>query len=233
MLSLDEIIFDEEPHTYTFRGRRYDSVTQVIQLAGLGYDWSVVPQDRLEYAQRRGRLVHMACHYIDDGDLKLESVAEEIRGYVEAYFLFRAECAIKPIAVEKKMVSEAMGLAGTPDLVCFLRGQRVVIDRKTSQIMSKSMGLQTAGYKALWNALFPNTPIRERYGLRLEKTGKYKLFPHDDYEDDLAFFEAISHARSIKRMEGWIKKYGHISRPGQLRPETSAGVGHEVGLGAV
>lgn len=204
----DEILFDEEPHTYTYRGKVYDSVTQIIRLAGLGDDFSAVSQDRMEYAQRRGRMVHVACHYHNEGDLNMDSIAEEIRPYVEAYVLFRKECPIKPIAMERRMVNVGLAIAGTPDLVCFLRAQRVVIDYKTCQHMSKSMGLQTAGYQMIWNTNFPNIPIRERYGLRLERNGKYKLIPHEDPEDEACFVNAISHARSVRRMASWTKKYG-------------------------
>lgn len=207
MLSLDEILFEEEQHTYTYRGKRYDSVTQVIRLAGLGDDFSMVSEDRMEYAQRRGRMVHMACHYYDEGDLVMDSIAPEIKGYVEAYVKFREKRQLTPVAIEQKMINQQMGLAGTPDLICFMAGQRCVIDRKTSQHMSKSMGLQTAGYKILWNKNNPTKPIRERYGLRLEKNGNFRLYPHEDYEDELAFIDSLDHARSLQRMERWKVKY--------------------------
>lgn len=207
MISLDEILFDEEPHTYSFRGKRYDSVTQVIRLAGLGDDFSMVPQDRMEYAQRRGRMVHLACQYRDEGTLDLKTVAGEILGYVNAYLKFREECKINVIAVEKKMVNVQLGIAGTPDLICFLNGIRVVIDHKTSQHMSKTMGLQTAGYRMLWNASHPASQIYGRYGLRLEKTGKYKLLPHENPSDESAFFDLVQHARSERRMEKWRAIY--------------------------
>ncbi len=207
-LPLDEILFEEEAHAYSYRGRRYNSVTQAIRMAGLGDDFSAVPQDRMEYAQRRGNMVHQACHYFDEGDLDPNSIDPEIRGYVEAYVAFTQACPVKPIAVEKRMVHPGLELAGTPDLIAFMRGQRVVIDRKTSQHMSKSMGLQTAGYKLLWNTLNPREPIRERYGLRLEKNGKFKLVPHEDYEDEIAFKDALAHSRSMERMQQWSVKYG-------------------------
>lgn len=207
MFDLDEILFDEEPHTYTYRGRRYESVTQVIRLAGLGDDFSAVPQDRMEYAQRRGRLVHLACQYYDDGELDLKSVDGSILGYVEAYIRFREDRPLKVIANERRFVDVTAKLAGTPDLICWIDGRRSVVDRKTSQYMSKSMGLQTAGYKFLWNALHPNSPIYDRYGLRLEKTGKYKLFPHEDPDDSCAFMISLAHAESESRMMPWRAKY--------------------------
>lgn len=207
MIPLDEILFDEEPHTYSYRGKQYQSVTQVIRLAGLGDDFSAVHPDRMEYAQRRGSMVHLACQYFDEGCLDLSTVDDAIRGYVEAYILFRAQRPLKVIAVEKRMVDVDLQVAGTPDLICFIDGRRSVVDHKTSQHMSRAMGLQTAGYKLLWNSLYPNTPIHDRYGLRLEKTGKYKLFPHENPNDELAFLDAKSHAESELRMQRWRVAY--------------------------
>lgn len=207
LLSLDEILFDEEPHVYRFKGKEYPSVTQVIRRAGLGECFSAVPQDRMEYAQRRGRMVHLACQYVDENDLNWGSIDASIHGYVQAYIRFLKECPIVPVAIERRMVDVKLGIAGTPDLICFLRGQRAVVDRKTSQVMGKSMGLQTAGYKILWNAINPTQPVRERYGLRLEKTGKYRLVPHERFEDEEAFQWAVRHARSEMEGHQWRQIY--------------------------
>jgi hypothetical protein len=208
MFPSDEILFDEEPHLYRFRGRDYISVTQAIRLAGMGDDFSMVSEERMDYARRRGRMVHLACQYFDEGVLDLQSVDAAIRGYVEAYLKFREECKIKVIETEQKIVAERMGLAGTPDLIAWMSGRRVVIDRKTSQHMSKSMGLQTAGYKILREQVENTQLIYGRYGLRLEKTGNYKLFEHDNPEDEPAFRDALSHAISEKKMEKWRVQYG-------------------------
>lgn len=208
MFSLDEILFDEEPHTYSFRGKPYDSVTQVIRLAGLGDDFSMVNAERMEYAQRRGRMVHLACQYYDDGELDMATVHESIKGYVSAYVLFRKERPLKVVANEKRLLSLRLGVAGTPDLVCFMDGRRSVIDRKTSQHMSKAMGIQTGGYKTLWNDIFPTTPVHDRYGLRLEIGGQYRLIRHEDPDDEPAFLDSVNDARSEKKMMPWRLKYG-------------------------
>lgn len=207
MLSLDEIIFEEEAHTYTFRNKVYDSVTQVIKIAGLGADFSMVPPDRLEWACQRGTFVHLATQYYDEGRLDMKSVHPALQGYVEAYIRFRSEKPITVIATERRMVNVPFALAGTPDLICWMNGVRCVIDKKTSQNMHKSMGLQTAGYMLLWNWEHTDKIIERRYGLRLEKTGRYKLVPHEDPEDVRAFMDAKRHAESTKHMTRWVNKY--------------------------
>lgn len=205
MLNQDEILFAEESHIYSYHGEKFLSVTQVIRLAGLGDDFSAVPGPVMARAQRRGSMVHLATQFYDEGCLDMATVHESIRGYVDAYIQFRKDRPIKVIEVEKRMVDVGLGLAGTPDLICFMGGRRCVIDKKTSQAMSKSMGLQTAGYKMLWNAQHPFQPVYDRYGLRLEKSGKYKLVAHDDYDDELAFADCLG--REEDKIKHWRLKY--------------------------
>lgn len=205
LIEQEDIVFDEEPHIYTFMGKRHLSVTQVIRNAGLGEDFGHVTHEIMDHARHRGRLVHMACQFVDEGTLDMESVHESLRGYVESYILFRKECKIQPIAIEKKMLAPEIGLAGTPDLICWMSGRRVVIDRKTSQVMNKSMGLQTAGYSFLW-AETQGSFIYERFGLRLQSGGRYKLFQHEDPDDHLAFMQALNTPELAQ--ERWGRKYG-------------------------
>lgn len=213
LLSLDEIIFEAEPHTYTIRNKVYQSVTQTIGLAGLGEDFSMVNPERLERARRRGDMVHLACQYYAEGLLDIETVHESIRGFVQGYIKFRKKRPMKVLALEKRMAiawkehGEDLYLAGTPDLVCFMDGVRCVIDLKTSQGMTRGMGLQTAGYKILWNMLYPKAPIKERFGLKLTKTGDFKLIPHIDPDDETAFKDLWRHAASVQRIDPWLKKY--------------------------
>jgi hypothetical protein len=211
LLALDEIVFDEEPHTYTVGGKRFVSVTQAIRTAGFGPDFSAVPLELMEYAQDRGRLVHMACQYYNDGDLDLGTVDEKIRGYVEAYIDFRLHCSMKVSYVEKRLAWVALGLAGTPDMVCFINGRRAVVDLKTSQNLGKDAGLQTAGYQILHELNFPNQMIYGRYGLRLGKDGKFKLIPHERETDLMAFRDCLDYAKAKAAKDRWNETYGRMA----------------------
>jgi hypothetical protein len=202
----DEIILQDEPHRYLQGGKSYVSVTGAVEDAGLGEDFSMVPRHIMERAQDRGNKVHMACEFINDDDLCMDSITDEIRGYVEAYLRFRAECKIKIIAAERKIVSAALGFAGTPDLICFMGGRRVVIDLKTCQRLGRGLGLQTAGYQALWEATHPSL-IYARYGLKLNASGDYKLIACEDPDDLPAFYDAIQFAKAKEKMQRWILKY--------------------------
>lgn len=168
----------------------------------------MVPPLVMEEAQRRGRKVHLACQYYDEGILDINTVDDTIKGFVFAYIRFREDCKIKPIDIEKPLLCNRLKYAGTPDLVCWISGKRAIIDRKTAQTMSPSMGLQTAGYKILRESLFPKEFMAERYGLRLQSNEKYKLFPHDRTEDLLAFRDCLELSKSKTRVDEWRGFYG-------------------------
>jgi len=215
LLAKDEILFTEEPHEYAVLGQKLASVTEVIRTSGLGDDFSAVPEDRMEFAQRRGRMVHMAIEYMNSKKgLNMKSVDERIRGYVLAYMHFMMDCPIKIVASEKRLAAMSIKVAGTADLICFLRGFRCVIDFKTGQNQSQSAHLQTAGYSILWNESFPAKAIQKRYGLRLEWSGKYKLIPHEDAHDYSAFISAAEYHRAVEKNKTWRNYYGIANHHG-------------------
>lgn len=207
LLEPDDIVLQDEPRAYLSRGVVYRSVTDRIHQAGFGPDFSMVNPIVMEDACRRGSMVHLACQYFNEGDLDLVTVDEQIRGYVDGYIKFTQECPIKPIAIEKKMISKTLNLGGTPDLVCFLAGRRAIIDLKTSQTLGKDAGLQTAGYKVLWEDNFPNKMIYERYGLKLKNDGTYKLIPHTDFDDEIAFLDMHNYSLAKDKKDKWNVKY--------------------------
>lgn len=207
LLEPEDIVLQAEPRAYLSRGSAYRSVTDRIQHAGFGPDFSMVNPMLMEDACRRGSMVHLACSYFNEGDLDLKTVDGAILGYVMAYIKFTEQCPIKPIAIEKKMISKTLNLGGTPDLVCFLAGRRAIIDLKTSQTLGKEAGLQTAGYKMLWESNFPNLMIYERFGLKLKNDGTYKLIPHTDFEDESAFRDMLQYSLAKEKKERWNGKY--------------------------
>lgn len=211
-LKEDDIIFQAEPHIYTVKGKRVPSVTQIIEAAGFGEDFFMVPPNVLRLAQERGRAVHMACAYLNDGDLDIGSVDDRIWGYVQAYQAFCNKALIKTVATEKRMavlnIDRIGGLAGTVDWVCFLKGgRRAIIDLKTGQ--NSSAGLQTAGYQMLWEAGHPKEPIYERYSLKLNRDGTYKLRPEEKLTDAPAFLDALDYYHAKAAKDQWRGEYGH------------------------
>lgn len=206
LLPLDEIIFQQEPRLYLHRGKGYRSVTDYITEI-LGDPFADVPQDRLEFCQGRGNAVHLAGALLVDGELDWNTVDPRIEGYVRAIELFHKECPGKIVYSERRLVSTTVGVGGTPDLVKFIRGRRSLIDYKTSQQMTPRMRLQTAGYEVIHNDQFPNQPIYDRYGLRLNPNGTYKLIPHDNPDDLPAFRAFMAEAKAKEAAAFWKAKY--------------------------
>lgn len=211
-LAEDDIVFLAEPHEYIVKGKKVPSVTQIIEEAELGMDFSIVPSDVLQIAQSRGNAVHTACAYLDSGDLDWMTVDARIVGYVRAYEEFRKILPIKTVVVEERMATSYMRgydriwFAGTPDLVAFINGKRSVIDLKTGQ--NADAGIQTAGYMHLWNSVNPRQMVHDRYALRLSRDGKFKLIAEEDPDDMSAFLDALEYVTAKTKMERWIEKYG-------------------------
>lgn len=206
LLPLDEIVFLAEPHTYHLGGKEYPSVSRVLDSI-LGDAFEDVPPDRLEFCQGRGNAVHEAAALLIGGELDWSTVDPRIEGYVRAAEKFHQDCPGKIVYTEKRMVSPYLGIAGTPDIVKFLRGRRSLIDYKTSQQMKPRMRLQTAAYMALHNALYPTQPIYDRYGLKLSPDGTYKLIPHEDFDDLAAFDDIFNHFKAQQKSDRWVAKY--------------------------
>lgn len=181
--------FDAEKHEYD--GGALPSVTQVLADAGLiDTTWY------REGGAQRGKAVHLACQYLDEGDLDEATVDPAIIGYLEAYKRFKKECSIKPEWIE---IPLGNGLyAGTPDRVMKTR-PRVIWDLKTSTLQPFHKW-QLAAYVHLLEDPFSYS----RCGLYLSDSGRYtiKEFPKSEYLADLNVFLAALVIYNAKRMNG-------------------------------
>lgn len=206
MTDENEIVFTAEPRSYVYRGKPYRSVTDYIG-AWLGNPFAMVRPSVMRHAIERGNAVHSAIELMTAGRLDWATVDPRIEGYVRAAEKFHRENPGTIVYTEKRMVSPELGVAGTPDIVMFIRGYRSLVDYKTSQQMSPRMRLQTVGYQKLHNATYPKAQIVKRYGLRLQPDGNYKLVPHDDPDDGVAFDVMLAELRAHDWAEKWKQKY--------------------------
>src|SRR5262245_12733032 len=124
--------FDAASHTYTLDGEILPSVTQILQSAGL-VDYSRVPRDVLQAAMDRGTRVHLACQFLDEGDLDPASIGLSDMGYVSAYEKFKRETGFVPELIEHRVHHSELRFAGTLDRVGTFSGghYRLLIDIKT------------------------------------------------------------------------------------------------------
>jgi hypothetical protein len=107
-------------------------------------------------AGRRGSAVHKLTEDYDAGkevrlvndngsiDYKLTEWA-----MFERYVEFRSRFDLKVEAIELNIISKELGFAGTIDRVCYLNGEKYIIDIKTSNAIYPSYWLQLAAYRAL------------------------------------------------------------------------------------
>lgn len=205
----EDVVFQEEPRRYLYKGKAYRSVTERIKDARFGTDWSFVNPNVLEYARQRGNAVDTALVYHYEGDLNPDSVDPVVRGYFGGALKFDRECPGKIVAVHPRLVNVSMNVAGTPDLVRFVRGTRSMLDWKTGV----DNPLQTWLYMMMWNLSHPSQPCYARYGLRLKANGDYVLKEHNDPDDGPAAMAIVK--GDLDEIERWRPKYGYKINHGE------------------
>lgn len=185
-----QIEFDAATHTYRMAGEEWPSVTTVLGAAGLS-DYSGVPQDALEYAQKRGTAVHKAAWWHDIGDLDESTVSPAIAGYVEAWKAFRRNTGFTPESIEQITWCKTYRYFGTYDRIGrFSDGRIAVVDLKTGP-ESPSWKYQLAGYARL----HPEPLKRERIAVQLSKDGAYSVKPYklaDFRKHEAVFLSAVN-----------------------------------------
>jgi len=162
--------FDEDKHAYRLDGRPIPSVTTILQSAGI-VDYRFVKKEDREFYLTRGSYIHTATQYLDEGDLNLEDLDPEIRGYVEGYVKFKKDTGFTPTMIEFRSFNASLWYAGTLDRVGMLNGNRVIVDFKSGTV-AKWVELQTLGGYAQMTGV---GPVTAGYGLELKADGTYNL----------------------------------------------------------
>jgi hypothetical protein len=164
---------DHASHTYA-SGLPF--VSEILVSAGL-----VDPTWYTAESRERGKAVHLACQFYDEGDLDPESIEPPIDGYFSSYLAWLQVSGIKPEWIECSMNN---GLyAGTPDRVMVTR-PRKLHDIKTGAYQHWHR-IQTA----LYVNLLPDPYSYSRNGIYLQADGsiaRVREFPKSDYQRDLA-----------------------------------------------
>lgn len=171
-------------HTYTIGAQIVPSVTQTMALAGLN-PYERVPRRNLERAAAIGTAVHRATHFLDEGDLDLESLDPAIVGYVLAWQRFKVAEDFVPIEIERRGVSVGengeLAFGYCLDRIGVLAGEETLLDIKTPKKVSAFMllcyGVQTAGYCRGSN--FDG----KRASVNLREDGTFKVYPHQEARD--------------------------------------------------
>lgn len=186
--------FDPEAHAYAHAGRRLVSVTQVLDRAGMveGTEWFT------EESRERGRAVHAAIHYYDEGDLDEESLHEKIRPYLDAYKAWLADTRATTFGSEIALADTERGYAGTLDRLCWMGavlGKDLALLDFKSGAPCAAHSVQLAAYNQLvrTNRALLGLELSELptsfWIVQLSSDGKYHMHePQIDMKTALAYF---------------------------------------------
>lgn len=194
------LTFDPHGHRYTLNGRVVPSVTEILRAA---YPWTYagIKPEVLEAAMLRGAAVHTAVRLDETGALDEAALDEdwpEVRGYLTAWRLFRAESPqFSPRFVERPL-GHPDGWAGTPDCIGeeYIRATRaidVVLDLKTGLLGAVREQLAAYAELAAVNGALRHSahPCQVRRScLELRPNGTYRRHdPFPTFTVDYARFE--------------------------------------------
>lgn len=185
-----KLTFDPIDHIYCVDGVQVPNVTSILEDVGIT-DFSHVPGDVLEHAQKRGTAVHHAAHLFDLGKLNEDSLGEEIRPYLEAWKKFKRETGVMLLECETLVYSEKYRFAGTLDRVAILYGAVGILDIKSGD--DSGAAIQTAGYEIAYNeGKKVKDKTKKRWTVRLNRDGNYKVVTLTDMRDKSVFLGALS-----------------------------------------
>ena len=190
MTTLTARLTRDSDHRYFLGDRELPSVTQVLHDVGV-IDYSDVPADRLERASDRGRAVHEAAWYDDEGQLDPATVSEVVQPYLTAWRTFRRDTGFTPVAREEVVYSLTHHYAGTLDRLVEAQGKLVLLDIKAVTSLRRSVGPQTAAYARAVREMGLGDPAR-RLAVQLKPDRTYVVTSLRDPTDWQVFAWALA-----------------------------------------
>jgi len=168
-----------ENHRYQVNGREVDGVTDIIKSAGLmDVGWSS------DWHMARGKAVHKAIEYYEQGDLDESRLDPAILPYLAGWKLFRAETGYESQEHERMIYHPVYQFCGTLDQIGIMDGQTCLVDIKTG-VYQPWWALQTAAYNSI-------AKCRRRLSVQLTDEGKYKVTEHSNKLDFQRFLAAMT-----------------------------------------
>ncbi len=186
-----EITIDDQ-HIYRINGRVMSgSVTGIIRDAGLmDVSWSS------EWHMQRGKAVHMAVEFYEQGDLDEASLDPAIVPYLAGWKLFKSETGYESKELEQMIYHPIYQFCGTLDQTGIMDGRTCLLDIKTG-IYQPWWALQTAAYNSI-------AKCKRRLSVQLTDEGKYKITEYKGKTDWQKFLAAMTVA-GMRREFGMLK----------------------------
>lgn len=131
------------------------------------------------------------------------------------------------LATETQLFSHSLKLGGTADLVCSINGETWLIDFKTSNSLQKTMELQLACYKQMWDEV--NLPKIDRYGVlwlnaktRTEREFQGKGWQLKEFTDGFEHsMRLYNHTRALWDEENPNYRPRNLSYPNSFKLKTA------------
>ena len=185
--------FIESPHSYLHDGEPIPGITQILSEMGLMGDYQPDP-----WYLERGRLVHLACEYLDKDGLDWDSLDDEIRSRVEAYQKFKKDYDFKPRMIEQPVHNHRLNVACTPDREGNIKWHDAVVELKNGG-RQKWHRLQLA-IQAICIGEDGGRNTHHRYTLELKTDSTYKILRFEEDESDRKA------AESLVTLYHWLKE---------------------------
>lgn len=210
--------FDELSHSYKLDGKPVVGVTSCI---------SHIPEDLLfnqNFIDKTeiGSETHRICEIInlqiihkeylraewnDEYILSITTCfPERVLGYVNGYLKWLDDHLGKDLEIqeaESKFHSRKHRVAGTGDIVGIYQTFKAIIDIKTVNTMTPTVGLQLAAYKMMYNEMNEGNNkvgrIEKRWGLQLLPDEDYKMYAYVERTDERVFLcKKIAHEWDVR-----------------------------------
>lgn len=189
--------FQNDGHIYRdIEGNVMPSVSEILQSAGAS-DFSCVPSEVMERAQKFGTAFHRTAHLFEQG--KLKEYDSALEPWIANLKRWIGMANPRWLRMEIPMGSNAWKFAGTPDRFGdFIGKENTVLDYKTGAY-SPAHAIQTAAYQILIEENL-KIKVKHRFTLYISDE-KFNLVEHKDKNDKLIFL-------SMLQVYNWKKSKG-------------------------
>lgn len=189
----EEIIFDEEAHTYTVRGERWPGVTSILD--PYLNDFSHVPAETLKRAREWGTAVHHMVELYEQNDLSVESLDPALVRVLRQYAKAIDAMKWRVVACEVPVAHALHRYAGKLDLIAYAGDRKTAdeIDVKTG-VFPASVGPQTGAYAEAYHHMKFEHRIGRRFCLYLSQD-KYQISPLKGQSDFTTFLSCLNITR--------------------------------------
>lgn len=163
-----ELAFNAESHEYSVGGERWPGVTEVLDPIN---ELDGIPRDVLAAAAEFGSHVHQACDLSNRGVLDRAALDPALAPYLAAWEKFLVDTGAVVMHSELRVQNKTLKYAGTLDAVIRWRNATHIADIKTSAAVPRTVGPQTAAYRAAYLQTHGEcSPVRYCVHLRADAT---------------------------------------------------------------